>query len=167
MQSFKFWSLLGLLSTGIDSVSAIPGSGVKLNRDEHSDEIHSPSFWSGDPKTHAYTWESKQTSISPSTTVWYTETTVAHTTTTCPPSPENSTVIVSDVSTISWKLTSTTTYSTTLTYEYSSITTSPPPNPCPTSCKVSAGTVNLFYWPTDQPYDYPTTHFDEHLDYTL
>jgi hypothetical protein len=31
----------------------------------------------------------------------------------------------------------------------------------------SAGTVNLFYWPTDQPYDYPTTHFDEHLDYTL
>ncbi|KAJ5966405.1 hypothetical protein N7481_013119 [Penicillium waksmanii] len=167
MRSFKFWSFLGLLSTEINSVSAAPGSGAKLDRGEHSEGIHSPSFWSGDPKTHAYTWESERTSFSPSTRVWYTDTTVTHATTICPPSPGNSTVIASDVSTISWKLTSTTTYSTTLTYEQSSITTSPPPNPCPTSCKVSAGTVNLFYWPTNQPYDYPTTYFDEHLDYTL
>ncbi|OQE25103.1 hypothetical protein PENSTE_c006G07796 [Penicillium steckii] len=164
----KFLSVIGLLSSGIATVNAIPGSGTKVNQGKQGEETHTPGFWSGsgDTRTHAYIWSSEQTSYSPSTKYWYTDTTVAHTTTKyISPGPHNKTVVESDKSTISWKLTSTTTFSTTATYVSSSLTTSV--NPCPTSCKVSAGTVNLFYWPTDQPYEYPTTHFDSHLDYTF
>lgn len=138
MLSLKLLSLVGLLSSGIAPVNAIPGSGIRINRGEQSEESHSPGFWSGsDQKTHAYIWSSEQTSYSPSTKYWYTDTTVAHTTTKyISPGPHNKTVVESDTSKISWKLTSTTTFSTTATFVSSSITTSPPPNPCPTSCKM-------------------------------
>ncbi|CEJ60181.1 hypothetical protein PMG11_08766 [Penicillium brasilianum] len=42
------------------------------------------------------------------------------------------------------------------------------PNPCPTTCSMSAGTVNLFYWPTDHPERiYPSTYVNSHLNYTF
>jgi hypothetical protein len=31
----------------------------------------------------------------------------------------------------------------------------------------SAETVNLYYWPSNRPYSYPTTYVDPELDYTL
>ncbi|RKU49574.1 hypothetical protein DL546_009373 [Coniochaeta pulveracea] len=35
------------------------------------------------------------------------------------------------------------------------------------TCTVSAGTVNLYYWPTNRPYAYPSTYVDQTLDYTF
>ncbi|KXJ88051.1 hypothetical protein Micbo1qcDRAFT_215430 [Microdochium bolleyi] len=40
-------------------------------------------------------------------------------------------------------------------------------DPCPTTCSISVETVNLYFWPTDRPYSYPTTWVDESLDYTF
>ncbi|KAI0164422.1 hypothetical protein GGR52DRAFT_559727 [Hypoxylon sp. FL1284] len=40
-------------------------------------------------------------------------------------------------------------------------------NPCPTTCSISAGTVNMFFWPTGNTYTYPSTYVDEALDYTF
>ncbi|KAJ1323549.1 hypothetical protein MN608_10793 [Microdochium nivale] len=40
-------------------------------------------------------------------------------------------------------------------------------DPCPTTCSISVETVNLYFWPTDRPYAYPTTWVDESLDYTF
>jgi len=39
--------------------------------------------------------------------------------------------------------------------------------PCPKTCSVSADTVSVFYWPTDRPYSYPSTHVDKELGYTF
>ncbi|KAK8012302.1 hypothetical protein PG991_009677 [Apiospora marii] len=50
-------------------------------------------------------------------------------------------------------------------------TTTPPPiithNSCDQTCSMSAGTVNLFFWPTDNDYIYPSTHVDTDLGYTF
>lgn len=40
-------------------------------------------------------------------------------------------------------------------------------DPCPTTCSVSAGTVTLLFWPSDRPYNYPSTYVDPDLDYTF
>ncbi|KAJ9136614.1 hypothetical protein NKR23_g9748 [Pleurostoma richardsiae] len=40
-------------------------------------------------------------------------------------------------------------------------------DPCPTTCSISVGTVNLFFWPTDRPYTYPSTWVDIALAYTF
>lgn len=40
-------------------------------------------------------------------------------------------------------------------------------DPCPKSCSISAETVNLYFWPTNRPYTYPTTYFDKSLSYTF
>jgi len=40
-------------------------------------------------------------------------------------------------------------------------------DPCPSSCSISAATVNLYFWPTDRPYAYPSTYVDAELDYTF
>ncbi|KAK3986839.1 hypothetical protein QBC44DRAFT_383728 [Cladorrhinum sp. PSN332] len=40
-------------------------------------------------------------------------------------------------------------------------------DPCPKSCSISAETVNLYFWPTNRPYTYPTTYFDPSLSYTF
>ncbi|KAK4221497.1 hypothetical protein QBC38DRAFT_504851 [Podospora fimiseda] len=40
-------------------------------------------------------------------------------------------------------------------------------DPCPKFCSVSAATVNLYYWPTNRPYTYPSTHVDTSLGYTF
>ncbi|KAK0644108.1 hypothetical protein B0T16DRAFT_193091 [Cercophora newfieldiana] len=34
-------------------------------------------------------------------------------------------------------------------------------DPCPKYCSISAERVNLYFWPTNRPYTYPTTHVDE------
>lgn len=36
-----------------------------------------------------------------------------------------------------------------------------------TVCNSSVETVNLFYWPSNRPYTYPSTWVDPVLDYTL
>ncbi|OTB00871.1 hypothetical protein M426DRAFT_15096 [Hypoxylon sp. CI-4A] len=47
-------------------------------------------------------------------------------------------------------------------------TTAPPVfNSCPTTCSIHAGTVNLFFWPTNNDYSYPSTYVDTALDYTF
>ncbi|CAG8415646.1 unnamed protein product [Penicillium salamii] len=58
--------------------------------------------------------------------------------------------------------------STTTSYVPTTITPppSPPPNPCPTTCSISAGTVNLFYWPSDG-HVYPSTYSNTHLNWTF
>ncbi|KAM7213328.1 hypothetical protein V8F06_011276 [Rhypophila decipiens] len=40
-------------------------------------------------------------------------------------------------------------------------------DPCPKSCSISAATVNLYFWPTDRPYTYPSTYVDKKLGYTF
>ncbi|KAJ5351132.1 hypothetical protein N7452_000106 [Penicillium brevicompactum] len=57
---------------------------------------------------------------------------------------------------------------TTTTYVPTTITPppNPPPNPCPTTCSISAGTVNLFYWPSDD-HVYPSTYVNTHLNWTF
>jgi len=34
-------------------------------------------------------------------------------------------------------------------------------DPCPTSCSISAERVNLYFWPTNRPYTYPSTYVEE------
>ncbi|KAI1076085.1 hypothetical protein F5B20DRAFT_341208 [Whalleya microplaca] len=46
-------------------------------------------------------------------------------------------------------------------------TASPVFESCPTTCSISAGTVNLFYWPTNNDYTYPSTYIDTAIDYTF
>ncbi|KAK4161345.1 hypothetical protein QBC43DRAFT_98041 [Cladorrhinum sp. PSN259] len=40
-------------------------------------------------------------------------------------------------------------------------------DPCPKSCSISAATVNLYFWPTNRPYTYPSTYVDTSLSYTF
>ncbi|KAK3360749.1 hypothetical protein B0T25DRAFT_536307 [Lasiosphaeria hispida] len=40
-------------------------------------------------------------------------------------------------------------------------------DPCPKFCSISAETVNLYFWPTNRPFTYPSTYVDEKLDYTF
>ncbi|KAH8898701.1 hypothetical protein GQ53DRAFT_741968 [Thozetella sp. PMI_491] len=40
-------------------------------------------------------------------------------------------------------------------------------DPCPTTCQISAGTVELFFWPTSADYVYPSTYVFTPLDYTF
>ncbi|KAH8658135.1 hypothetical protein BX600DRAFT_439305 [Xylariales sp. PMI_506] len=65
----------------------------------------------------------------------------------------------------------TTTSSTTPTIPPTTIYTTPSYTPvytgCPTTCSVSAGTVELFFWPTDNTFTYPSTYVDTALDYTF
>ncbi|KAJ6086681.1 hypothetical protein N7467_005595 [Penicillium canescens] len=92
-----------------------------------------------------------------STTAFTTTTTVTNTTTD----------IIKD--TITDTTTETTTDTTTTTSTITVPTTiTEAPNPCPTTCSMSVGTVNLFYWPTNQPHHvYPSTYVNSHLDYTF
>ncbi|EOO00295.1 hypothetical protein UCRPA7_4190 [Phaeoacremonium minimum UCRPA7] len=66
-------------------------------------------------------------------------------------------------------ITNTETDSTTITETTYTTTTifSTTYDPCPTTCSISAGTVNLYFWPTDRPYSYPTTYVDTNLGYTF
>ncbi|KAH6643380.1 hypothetical protein BKA67DRAFT_542339 [Truncatella angustata] len=68
--------------------------------------------------------------------------------------------------------TTTTTTPTTVTSitsftSYSTITTTTTRNSCDATCSVYAGTVELFFWPTNNDYSYPATYVDTRLDYTF
>ncbi|KAK4199486.1 hypothetical protein QBC40DRAFT_81307 [Triangularia verruculosa] len=60
-------------------------------------------------------------------------------------------------------VTITTTDSTTITRTVYTTTY----DPCPKSCSISAARVNLYFWPSDRPYTYPTTYVDPSLSYTF
>ncbi|KAK6834221.1 hypothetical protein PG987_008915 [Apiospora arundinis] len=64
-----------------------------------------------------------------------------------------------------------TTIPVTITETPTCTTTTPPPiithNSCDQSCSMSAGTVNLFFWPTNNDFTYPPTHVDTALGYTF
>ncbi|OKP09714.1 hypothetical protein PENSUB_4985 [Penicillium subrubescens] len=78
---------------------------------------------------------------------------------------ETSTTTDTTTDTIVLTKTDTTTDTTTITVP---TTITEAPNPCPTTCSMSAGTVNLFYWPTNQPqHIYPSTYVNSHLNYTF
>ncbi|KAK6208106.1 hypothetical protein LQW54_007153 [Pestalotiopsis sp. IQ-011] len=53
------------------------------------------------------------------------------------------------------------------TYSLTSFTTQTVIDTCPTTCSITAGTVNLFFWPTSNDYIYPSTYVDASLDYTF
>ncbi|KAH8163487.1 hypothetical protein CIB48_g4764 [Xylaria polymorpha] len=38
---------------------------------------------------------------------------------------------------------------------------------CPTTCSIVAGTVRLFFWPTNNDYTYPSTYVETGIDYTF
>ncbi|KAF3395853.1 hypothetical protein F1880_006819, partial [Penicillium rolfsii] len=78
---------------------------------------------------------------------------------------ETSTTTDTTTDTIMLTQTDTTTDTKTITVP---TTITEAPNPCPTTCSISAGTVNLFYWPTNQPKKiYPSTYVNSHLNYTF
>ncbi|KAK4187900.1 hypothetical protein QBC35DRAFT_217239 [Podospora australis] len=72
-------------------------------------------------------------------------------------------VTITTTDTDSTTITTTDTDSTTITRTLFSTTY----DPCPKFCSVSAETVNLYFWPTDRPYTYPTTYFDKRHSYTF
>ncbi|KAI1856876.1 uncharacterized protein JN550_013621 [Neoarthrinium moseri] len=53
------------------------------------------------------------------------------------------------------------------TYTSHSYTTTTIADECPSTCSISAGTVNLFFWPTNNDYSYPSTYVNTALDYTF
>lgn len=63
--------------------------------------------------------------------------------------------------------TTTTTISSTVTATLTTTVMSTKVDPCPSSCSISAATVNLYFWPTDRPHSYPTTYVHPELNYTL
>ncbi|KAK9419013.1 hypothetical protein SUNI508_07534 [Seiridium unicorne] len=81
------------------------------------------------------------------------------------------TAVTTDSVTTSVTVPTTTTVPTTIT-SFATYTITPTPTSsvyveCPTTCSISAGTVNLFFWPTNNDYSYPSTYVDTALDYTF
>ncbi|KAJ5766161.1 uncharacterized protein N7511_003777 [Penicillium nucicola] len=104
------------------------------------------------------------TSLTATTTVTNTTTDIIKDTVTDTTTVTNTTTaIVMDT------ITDTTTDTTTATKTITVPTTiTEAPNPCPTTCSMSVGTVNLFYWPTNQPHHvYPSTYVNSHLSQTF
>jgi len=76
-------------------------------------------------------------------------------------------VTETDSATVTRTETTTATVPATITTYTTKTVISTTVDPCPTECSLSVGTVNLFFWPTDRPYTYPSTYFDASLDYTF
>ncbi|KAK8058903.1 hypothetical protein PG994_009351 [Apiospora phragmitis] len=81
-------------------------------------------------------------------------------------------VTVPHYTTIPTTETEKTTVPVTITETSTCTTTTPPPpiithNSCDQTCSMSAGTVNLFFWPTTNDFTYPPTHVDTALGYTF
>ncbi|KAK4113459.1 hypothetical protein N656DRAFT_844372 [Canariomyces notabilis] len=72
-----------------------------------------------------------------------------------------------DSATITNTETTTTTVPATVTTYTTQTIFSTTVDPCPKSCSISAETVNLYFWPTDRPYTYPSTYVDPKMDYTF
>jgi len=72
-----------------------------------------------------------------------------------------------DSATITNTQTTTATVPATITTYTTQTVISTTVDPCPDTCSISAGTVNLYFWPTDRPYTYPSTYVDKSLDYTF
>ncbi|KAK4465321.1 hypothetical protein QBC42DRAFT_343948 [Cladorrhinum samala] len=99
-----------------------------------------------------------------STTITNTETdsvTVTNTDT------DSITITETDSATITNTATTTTTVPATITTWTTQTIFSTTYDPCPKSCSISAETVNLYFWPTNRPYTYPTTYVDTKLGYTF
>ncbi|KAH9907028.1 hypothetical protein F4778DRAFT_610125 [Xylariomycetidae sp. FL2044] len=96
-----------------------------------------------------------------------TATTVLPTTIVTPTTVVTPTTIVETTTIIVPTTITTTTTTTTPVYSTLTTTITAPYEECPTSCSVSAGTVNLFYWPTSNDYSYPSTYVHTALDYTF
>ncbi|KAJ5469219.1 hypothetical protein N7475_006971 [Penicillium sp. IBT 31633x] len=108
------------------------------------------------------------TSLTTSFTVTNTTTDIIKDTTTETTTVTNTTTdIIKDTvtDTTTETITDTTTATNTITVP---TTITEAPNPCPTTCSMSVGTVNLFYWPTNQPHHvYPSTYVHSHLSQTF
>jgi len=77
------------------------------------------------------------------------------------------TITETDSATITNTATTTTTVPATITTWTTQTIFSTTYDPCPKSCSISAETVNLYFWPTNRPYTYPTTYVDPKLGYTF
>ncbi|KAK1752898.1 hypothetical protein QBC47DRAFT_49357 [Echria macrotheca] len=101
-----------------------------------------------------------------SVTVTTTETDSATVTTT-----ETDSATITNTETDSVTITNTETDSVTITNTDTTTTTttifSTTYDPCPKSCSVSVETVNVYFWPTDRPYTYPSTYVDPTMHYTF
>ncbi|KAK4151234.1 hypothetical protein C8A00DRAFT_36134 [Chaetomidium leptoderma] len=92
---------------------------------------------------------------------------------------ETDSVTVTNTDTDSVTITNTETDSVTITDTDTTTTTVPTTtyttrtvfsttvDPCPKECSISAETVNLYFWPTDRPFSYPSTYVHPELAYTF
>ncbi|KAI8948661.1 hypothetical protein F4801DRAFT_441841 [Xylaria longipes] len=130
------------------------------------------------------TYPSSSTIVSPTTVVSTYPTTVTseypttilNTTTTTTSVPvtvtDNSTVYYPTVVPTTSVSSTTVIVPTTITppVSYSTITptiTTSIEEECPTTCSIVAGTVRLFFWPTNNDYTYPSTYVETGIDYTF
>ncbi|KAK1763856.1 hypothetical protein QBC33DRAFT_548754 [Phialemonium atrogriseum] len=94
-------------------------------------------------------------------------TTTTETESTTTTETDSTTTTETDSATVTNTQTTTATVPATITTYTTQTVISTTVDPCPTTCSISAGTVNLFFWPTDRPYTYPSTYVDSSLAYTF
>ncbi|KAI0439628.1 hypothetical protein F4803DRAFT_30570 [Xylaria telfairii] len=128
------------------------------------------------PTTHTICPNSTITIVSPTTDVSTYPTITPNTTTTTITVPvtitSNSTIYYPTVVPTTSISITTVVVPTTITppVSYSTIiptVTTSAEDECPTTCSIVAGTVRLFFWPTNNDYTYPSTYVETGIDYTF
>ncbi|KAI2626548.1 hypothetical protein GGR54DRAFT_475754 [Hypoxylon sp. NC1633] len=190
LSALRLWTPLGLMVLGAtDSYGSVvhkpyPYYNISTSCSTTTSELQSTTVVSYETTTTSQNCSTSETTISSSSEVYSSYNTTILTTTSTLSTSCNTTVVPTTISTSTITLptftpptftppTLTTPTITLPTYTPPTITppTITPPTsvyePCPTTCSISAGTVNLFFWPTDNTYTYPATYVDEALDYTF
>ncbi|KAI0453357.1 hypothetical protein F5B21DRAFT_287279 [Xylaria acuta] len=163
--------VLGLLGLGANSVN----SGA-LYHYPHYDTSSCSTTVVTLPTTHETYPSSNVTIVTPTTVISTYPTTILNTTTTTISVPvtitSNATVYYPTVVPTTSISITTVIVPTTITppVSYSTITptiTTSVEEECPTTCSIAAGTVRLFFWPTNNDYTYPSTYVETGIDYTF
>ncbi|KAI1154085.1 hypothetical protein F4825DRAFT_412998 [Nemania diffusa] len=172
--TLRLWTVLGLLGLGVQSVNSgdlhhYPHYYNTSRYDETT--VTLPTMC--ETQSTGSTITISSTTIVSSSPVYYT-TTPLNTTTITISVPETITLnsTVQYPTTVPTTSTTTVTVPTTITPPVSYSTyiptlTTSVSEECPTTCSIVAGTVQLFFWPTNNDYTYPSTYADTALDYTF
>ncbi|KAI0009996.1 hypothetical protein F4779DRAFT_579506 [Xylariaceae sp. FL0662B] len=148
------WTPFGLMILGV--------------KESWGSDIHHHSPYHNISSYNLTTSELPPITVSSTSTITLRNCSSSGTTTSSVPPTITSSTLYSTTSSVPPTITSSTLYSTTTSVPSSYITTSSPVfDSCPTSCSIYAGTVDLFYWPTNNDYSYPSTYVDTALDYTF